>query len=75
MVEEKIPPNDGLDILYQIYLHTNYDSNYECWYLLDDDRVNLGSGIAPISFINREIANFDKKIIIEALKFLNTQVN
>ncbi|MEE8125205.1 MAG: hypothetical protein V3T42_05275 [Nitrospirales bacterium] len=54
MVEEKIPPNDGLDILYQIYLHTNYDSNYECWYLLDDDRVNLGSGIAPISFINRE---------------------
>ena len=74
LIDGKVAPTDGLNILYQICIDTEYDSQYECWSIFDDERYDLGNGGLPENFFNREKAAFDKKIIREAISFLATDV-
>ncbi len=73
IVDQKISPNMGLDILHHIYLDSENDSKYERWMVWDDYRVNLKAGLDPEGNWNLDLKNFDRKMIEEAGKFLASE--
>jgi hypothetical protein len=64
-------PREAIQGLYQIWLDTDYDREYEAWQELDAALDSLQSGEFPYTYPSATLNNFDELLRQEATAFIS----
>ena len=70
IVAGEISGNQGVQLLHQLWVASDYDSDFTIWLELDNARGDLLAGADPCTYETATLANIDSIIKDEARKFI-----
>ncbi len=75
ILTNKVSPEAGQKMLYDLYLASGYQRKFRVWDYLDDALSDIKAGSYPLSYETATAENFNEVVKTEAQKFLEQITN